>query len=495
MQELVQKFSARNVLVIGDAILDVYLTGTTDRLCREAPAPVVTLQEQVSHCGGAANTAANVAGLGGQCCFLTVTGRDESARELAAALESHGVDTGCMLQDENRITVAKRRISASSNILVRVDEGNTDPVGEASGNAMAGLLERRAGGADAVIVSDYGCGVITDALINVLHRLLRNRNVPLIVDARNPRRYRALQPALVKPNYEECLGLLGIPPRRRPERVAQISGRADALLAATGARAVAATLDADGVIVFEPGQSPYRIPCIPRNENRTIGAGDCFTACAALALCSGATARTAAELAATAASIVLEKEGTAMCSGEDLKAHFNAGRKLITGLDDLAVRAGQLRRAGRRIVFTNGCFDILHRGHVDFLKRARALGDVLVVGLNSDRSIRNVKGAGRPINSLEDRVEVLAGLNSVDYLIAFEERTPVAILEALKPNVFAKGATYTEDSVPEGELVRRLGGEVRIIPFTNNLSTTRLIERIQTSPSADQGGGRQHKVM
>lgn len=479
MQDIVDKFAGRKVLVVGDAILDVYMTGVTDRLCREAPVPVISLQEQKSFCGGAANTALNLAALGARPYFMTVVGSDSSGRELSKILQESGVDTSCILFAQDRRTIVKRRISSSYNILVRVDEGNTDPVSDESERTMADLLRRLSGALDAVIISDYGYGVVTAGFIRELSRLGPQTGVPLAVDARDLRRYKDLRPAFVKPNYDECVKILNIPKRPGQERVGQIMGQGTRLLEVTGAGCVAATMDMNGTLLFEKGKKPYSISAEPRSHKETIGAGDTFSSAAVLALSAGATARTAVELASAAASVVLEKEGTGICSNKELKSYFNGDQKFITSLDELAGKVEELKSANRKIVFTNGCFDILHRGHVTFLNQAKALGDILVVGLNTDESIRKVKGYGRPINTLEDRLAVLSALHCVSYLIAFEENSPVKILKSLKPDLFVKGGTYTIDSLPEGKLVESLGGEVRIIPFVTGLSTTKLIEKIR----------------
>lgn len=481
MQAMIERFLGCKVIVIGDAILDVYMTGVTDKICREAPAPVINLQEQKMFCGGAANTAINLAALGAKTYFLTVTGKDQSGYELSQILKDNGVDTGCVVFDHNRKTIVKRRISSSNNILVRIDDGNTDPISDASNKAMIDLFDRHLEGLGAIVISDYEYGVIRPEFIDMLSDLRSRNNIPLIVDAKDLRKYKDLRPTFVKPNYDECVKILDISKRPRLERVGQIIGQGKRLLEVTGAGCVAATLDMDGTILFENGKKPYRVPSEPRNQRETIGAGDTFSSAAALAFCVGTMARTAVEVASAAASVVLRKEGTGVCSIKELKSYFSGDDKFIS-LKELAEKVEELKRINKKVVFTNGCFDILHRGHVTFLNQAKALGDILIIGLNTDESIRKVKGCGRPINSLEDRVAVLSALHSVSYLVAFEEDSPVGILKILKPDIFVKGGTYTMDSLPEGELVESLGGEVRIIPFATDLSTTKLIEKIRKPP-------------
>jgi D-beta-D-heptose 7-phosphate kinase / D-beta-D-heptose 1-phosphate adenosyltransferase len=230
--------------------------------------------------------------------------------------------------------------------------------------------------------------------------------------------------------------------------------------------------------LFEKGKNPYRLYSEPQDNRRSIGAGDTFISALALAITSGADYKLSSEIGAAAASIILKKEGTVVCTSNDLKDYFNENPKYVADLKELSDKLKELKSEGKKIVFTNGCFDILHRGHVNFLNHAKAYGDVLVVGINTDESIRRVKGEERPINTLEDRIEVLSALHSVDYLISFEEDTSAELVKALSPDFFVKGGTYTIESIPEALLVKQMGGEVKVIPSTNH-STTSLIHKIR----------------
>lgn len=476
---IIQAFENRKVLVIGDAILDVYEKGGAEKLCREAPAPVVTLQERVFSCGGAANTAVNTAALGGKVSFASVIGNDENGNRLIAALEEGRVDTRLVVRTTTRRSIAKTRVCASSSILVRVDEGDTAPIDRDIAATLAAQLRDHLPCFDVVILSDYGYGTVSEELLAALREIPQADMPPLVVDARDPARFHALRPAAVKPNYTEAMRLLQQAPRKHGERIEQILAHGAELLEKTGAEFVAATLDMDGTVLLEKNQPPYLVSCLPQPDKKTIGAGDSFVGAMALAIAAGASPKLATRLGAAAAAVVIRKDGTGICSRADLRACFRGDDKRISSVETLARRIRDLKREKRRIVFTNGCFDILHRGHVDFLNQAKALGDVLVVALNSDAGIRRIKGDGRPVNALEDRMEVLAGLQAVDLLIAFDDESPANLIEAVKPHVFAKGGTYSVDSLPEAELVRALGGEVEIVPFRSQLSTSRLIEKIQ----------------
>ncbi len=478
-EQLIAAFRERRVLIVGDTILDVYEKGTTDKLCREAPVPVVNLEERTFSAGGAANTAVNVAALGGHASFLTVLGDDENGSRIVEVLASHAVRTDPIVRARQRKTISKTRVCAGSSILVRVDAGNIDGIDAETAGAVIERFRDALDACDVVVLSDYGYGLFTGDVIHAIHEQLLATPKPLIVDSKQPERFRDLAPLAVKPNYAETVHLLGLTPARHDERIRQVIANGDALLERTGARFVAATVDMDGTVLLERGQDPYLISCIPRDDRQTIGAGDSFVGALALSVAAGASPRTSTRIAAAAAAVVIGKDGTGVCSGDELHACLHGPSKRVTELDELSGIVRELKEQKRRIVFTNGCFDLLHRGHVDFLRQAKALGDVLIVALNDDESIHRIKGDGRPVNSLEDRMEVLAGLEAVDLLVAFDGESPTRVLQATCPDVFAKGGTYSVDSLPEAALVESLGGEVEIIPFGNGMSTTRLIERIQ----------------
>jgi D-beta-D-heptose 7-phosphate kinase/D-beta-D-heptose 1-phosphate adenosyltransferase len=250
------------------------------------------------------------------------------------------------------------------------------------------------------------------------------------------------------------------------------------LLEVTGAQIAAVTLDADVAVFFERGRPPYRTYARAAAHSRAAGAGDTFVATLGLALGAGANVAEAAELASAAAAVVVGKDGTATCSTPELRAAIEPGDKIVADVEALAARLEAHRRSGRRIVMTNGCFDILHRGHIAYLNRAKTLADVLVVGVNSDRSVTRLKGPGRPINTLADRVEVLAALSAVDYIVPFDEDTPIELVRVVRPNVFVKGGDYTAARLPEASVVEALGGRVDILPWVEDQSTTSIIDRI-----------------
>jgi D-beta-D-heptose 7-phosphate kinase/D-beta-D-heptose 1-phosphate adenosyltransferase len=482
---LVEGFAGLRVLVIGEAMVDSYLDGPSERLCQEAPVPIVAVRARRDAPGGAANTAVNAAALGGTVRLLTVVGDDREARVLRRGLADAGVDGGGVIEQAGRRTLAKQRVMAGGHLLVRIDEGST---GRVSASAERLLVDRvRAGmaDADAVIVSDYGYGVLTPRVIAALAEMQARAPRTLVVDSKTLTAYRAVGVSAIKPNYGEAMRLLGLKTGRREERAATIGRRGHRLLEAAGARIAAVSLDTEGALFFERGRPPYRTYARPTAHTRAAGAGDTFVAALALALAAGGDMPAAAELASAAAGVVVTKDGTAACAAAELRGHV-AGAAKVTDLATLGPQLERHRADGRRIVLTNGCFDILHRGHVTYLSAAKAEGDVLVVGLNSDDSVRRLKGPGRPVNGVEDRAQVLAALSSVDYVVSFDEDTPVALVGAVRPDVFVKGGDYTLGMLPEAPVVEALGGTVRILPYVDERSTTRIIARIRRQPTAER---------
>jgi D-beta-D-heptose 7-phosphate kinase / D-beta-D-heptose 1-phosphate adenosyltransferase len=482
---LMDALAKRRVTVIGDAMLDSYLEGAASRLCQEAPVPVVTLTGRKDIPGGAANTAVNISSLGAQVCFLSAVGDDQEGNLLRQALQDRGVSTAGLVTQPGRATLAKYRLSAASQMLVRFDQGSKQPIEGPTENLLLERLQAAERNCDALVVSDYDYGVLTPRLIQSLAELQARHPRVLVVDSRRLTTYRCLHPTAVKPNYQEAMQLLGWPGQSAGLRRAEsISPHGERILELTNAQLAAVTLDTEGAIFFERGRPPYRTYARPTPHSRAAGAGDTFLAALALALAAGAGAQTAAELASAAAAVAVSKEGTAACYAQELREYLSAEGKYLPDLDRLSARIEFLRQQGRRIVLTNGCFDILHRGHITYLNRAKCLGDVLVVGVNTDAGIRRLKGPDRPINSLEDRIQVLAALSCIDYLIAFDEDTPCNLVQALHPHVFVKGGDYTRERLPEAPLVESHGGTVQILPYLDDRSTTRIIERIQTAAGA-----------
>ena len=488
MSKLIQSFTGLKVLVVGDALLDTYLAGVPGRLCREAPVPVLDLVDRRDMPGGAGNTAVNLQALGADTTLLSVTGSDDEGRRLRTILDKNGIRSDKLIVCKDRWTCAKNRLYAGNQMTARFDRGTTDCLSVRTTALFAQRLETFFTAADAVIISDYGCGVVTPQIIEQV-RVLQNRHPRLLlVDSRDRLLdFREVGVTVVKPNYQEALEALGFDDQPAGEKRAdRLLPFGEEILSLTGAQIAAVSMDSDGALIFERGRDPYRTYGLATRSFYAAGAGDTFAAAFTLALAAGAETTTAAEIASAAAAVVVNKEGTAACLQHELLARVSYDGKYIADMSRLVLTLDACRRQGRRIVFTNGCFDILHRGHITYLNRAKNPGDILVVGVNSDSSVQRLKGPDRPINTLEDRIKVLSALSCVDYLTAFDGDTASDLVRVVRPDVFVKGGDYTKDRLPEAPVVEELGGVVRIVPFLDNRSTTRIIERIKVkTPSPE----------
>jgi D-beta-D-heptose 7-phosphate kinase / D-beta-D-heptose 1-phosphate adenosyltransferase len=481
---LFDRFHGARVLVIGDAMLDRYLRGSTDRFCQEAPVPIVAVHSVEDAAGGAANTAANFGALGAQVALLTVVGADPEARALIDCLRMRNVNTDFIVPSASRRTLSKQRLLAGSQLLLRVDDGTTGRIDSEAEEALIAGLRSQFASSDAVIISDYGYGVLTPRLIQTLAGLQAAAPRLLLCDAKDLTAYRALQPSVVKPNYAQALSILNLPDCPT-DRAGVVCGASERLLDATGAATVIVTLDVDGAVVIERGRPPARVSARTLPGARAAGAGDSFLAAFTMGLIAGCDSYRAGEIGVSAASVAVRQDGTALCSLDQLAAFLASdGTRNIVDRSEIARLVEQERRAGKRIVFTNGCFDILHSGHASLLARAKTLGDLLIVGLNTDESVRRLKGPDRPINSLTDRAQVLAALSCVDFVVPFAEDSPESLIEVIRPNVFVKGGDYSRDVLPEASLVESLGGAVRILDYLEDHSTTAIIERIRSQDEA-----------
>ena len=480
---LAGRIAARSprVVVIGDAVLDTWLSGPARRLGRDGPVPVVELVEQTSSPGGAANTAVNLAALGADTELITLFGDDEATATVRAFLRSAGVRTERCVVEPGRRTPIKHRLLAAGQPIARFDVDPQSPPNDHTRLALAHAVTAAIGdGADAVVLADYGLGVVGSA---VTAALLAHRAAIalLVVDARAPGQHRVVHPDVVTPNLAEAAALLGRgePVRDRVEWV--LARRAD-LVRASGGADVLVTLDVDGAVRLpaDPTQPAVRTTARPVAPALACGAGDTFTAAYTAAAASHCRPEEALALAQAAADVVVAQPGTTVCTTAALTARLaETDRGTLLSQRELLLVLTEHRRRGHRIVFTNGCFDVLHRGHVGYLRQARALGDVLIVALNSDDSVRRLKGPSRPVNPLEDRASVVGALACVDLVTAFSEDSPVGLIEAVRPDVYAKGGDYTPQMLPEAPVVERLGGQVRVLDYLSDHSTTAIVSRIR----------------
>jgi D-beta-D-heptose 7-phosphate kinase/D-beta-D-heptose 1-phosphate adenosyltransferase len=483
----VDSWRERSVLVVGDVMLDDWRFTEPRRLYREAPAPVLALRRQVDAPGGAGNTAVNIAALGARPLLVAPVGDDDAGKRVRAGLQRAGV-ADATTEVPGARTPTKRRLIATDQIVsCEEDLGagtNTPEATRRLLDALQRVLADIGDGLD-VVICDYGLGGLSEPVRRWLCRH-RDRFAVVALDAHDPAPWADLAPTIVTPSFVEAVPLLGerAVGTAAGDRAAAVAAGAAQLLRRTGARTAAVTLDVEGALVVTQAGDLHRTRSTPVPASHTVGAGDVYLAGFALALAVGAAVPVAAELAQLAAAAAMPGTGTCVCTREDLLAALprsgapRQGR--IVDAAELVRLVGAARARGARVVFTNGCFDVLHSGHVSYLAQARDLGDLLIVAVNSDASVRRLKGPQRPVNAVSDRVAVLAALACVDAVVVFEEDSPATLIEAVRPDVYVKGGDYPPELVPEAPLVRRLGGEVHTLGYVPDRSTSAIIERIRS---------------
>jgi D-beta-D-heptose 7-phosphate kinase/D-beta-D-heptose 1-phosphate adenosyltransferase len=494
MVERVRRFRRVRALVIGDAMLDTYYEGTAERLCGEGPIPVVRKTAEFHAPGGAANTAANLRALGAHVAYLGVTGADAAGEALRAALCERGVAATRLVADVGTATSHKLRILADGQYVVRFDEGGEGGILPATERALLAHLEDAYPACDVVVISDYGYGAASDTLLARLDALRAARPTPLVVDSKRLARFQALHATVVTPNHLEARMLLSreatTPDEALPgDRRALAAQLAPRLLEMLGCEHVAVTLAGDGVYLRSANGVAAHVPAHPVARASDVGAGDSFTAALALALAAGAEIAEAVRIGIEAAGIAVTKRWTSVVEARELLRRVSLRER-----SDAATREGgtsrgralmrvlatldSARRAGKSVVFTNGIFDILHAGHIELLRQAKALGDVLVVGVNSDRGAAAGAHAGRPINSERDRLALVAALDVVDHALLFDDETPAELIRALRPDIHVKGGDYADMALPEADAVAAGGGRVVILPLAGDAGTGAVIGRI-----------------
>jgi D-beta-D-heptose 7-phosphate kinase/D-beta-D-heptose 1-phosphate adenosyltransferase len=479
---LLQRFAGVRALVVGDAMLDVYLEGAATRLCKEGPVPVLE-KTAVAHApGGGANAASNLRALGADVTYVGLVGIDRTADELRTALILNGVDPGWLIADERCCTMRKTRLIANDQYVARFDEGDCRSYSDESEQRLLAVIDAAMPNCDLVLISDYGYGAVSDAVISHLSDVTRDRDVVFAVDAKNPLRYARAGATIIAPNLAEaCESIkLGMqPPRPVTNEIAERV--AERLLANIDAELVAVTLAGNGVMLAQRNAPAHHLPARSVPHAGDVGAGDSFLAAASLALAVGADPAQAVKIGIDAASIAVTKRGTAVVEHRELLRRVSLEDLAPTrSLKSLAAIVEAERFAGKRIVFTNGVFDILHAGHVQILRRAKALGDLLIVGINSDESTRRLKGNARPINHELDRLALVSALEPVDYAIIFDHDDPSALIRTLRPHVHVKGGDYTPETLPEAGAAREVGARIEILSLVAGRSTTNVIHRIAT---------------
>ena len=465
-------FSQANVLIVGDLMLDRYWSGGASRISPEAPVPVVNVHSIEDRPGGAANVAVNVATLGAKVTLLGMCGNDENATVLRERLESF--DIACQFfAVEGRDTITKLRVMSRNQQLLRLDFEKS--FADVDKTAMNKAFESALDDADIVILSDYAKGCLSDP--QCLIQMARAKGKRIIVDPKGNDFNKYLNATLITPNLDELTAVVGPSDSEK-----SLVDNAQKLKQQLKLDALLLTRSEQGMTLFNGDNAEFHLPAKAKEVYDVTGAGDTVVSTLAVALACNLPIQAACVLANLAASVVVGKLGTSTVSNTELalaigeqSVHLDGG---VMSEDQLEIALSVAKERGERIVMTNGCFDILHSGHVSYLEEAAQLGDRLIVAVNTDESVTKLKGPGRPVNNVNRRMAVLAGLSAVDWVVPFSEDTPARLIARLLPDVLVKGGDYTVDEIAGGKEVIENGGEVKVLRFEDGVSTTGIIERI-----------------
>ena len=465
-------------LVVGDLMLDEYLWGKAERISPEAPVQVVDVIREELRLGGAGNVVHNLAALGAQVSVCSVVGDDQNGRELLGQFCHHHIDTRAIFQDPGRRTSRKTRVVAAHQQIVRIDRESRDALPAAVEQQLCSWIAAHAGEYKVIVLSDYNKGVLTPAVIASAISAAASAGIPVLVDPKGPDFTRYSGATLLTPNRKEAETASGVP----ITDTASLADAAGIIMGATGLQHLLITRSEEGMSLFSQGGGIVHIPTVAREVFDVSGAGDTVLAALAIGIASGLTVAESARLANIAAGIAVGKLGTSIVTPQEIidtvsLAHKDSHSK-IKSLDVLTPLIAAEKNKGKRIVFTNGCFDLLHAGHVKYLQKARNLGDLLVLGLNSDASVRRLKGPKRPLIDQDERAQLLAALDCIDYVVIFDQDTPLELITALKPHILAKGGDYSLDGVVGRDVVESYGGRVELVTFVDGKSTTNIIERV-----------------
>ncbi len=494
----VTKLCSPKVLVVGDFMLDVYMYGDAERISPEAPVPVLKVTRTDYSCGGAGLVAANLCALGGVPLCTGVVGNDANGEKLKELLKAKGADISGLMTVSDRPTTTKQRLIGLAQHrhqqqLFRMDYELTEPLAERQYARLVEIFEDKLKQADIVCLQDYNKGVLADSFCKKAIRLAARAHKKVLIDPSYISDYsRYAGATLIAPNRQETRLVVGF----EIKTLEDAAKAARQLVRKLNLESIVITLDKEGAYLESPDLSEH-VPTRPRNVYDVTGAGDTVLATLALMLAAGCDYKTAVQLSNITGGIEVEKFGGATVTIDEVVteiAYLNRGSEgKVRSVDSLLAELAWHRRQNQRIVFTNGCFDVIHRGHIEFLKFCKHQGDVVVVGLNSDKSVKTIKGPDRPIHNQIDRATVLGAMESVDCITIFDEPDPLKLIEKVRPDVLVKGQDWEKKGVVGADFVRSYSGKVVLVPLVEGKSSTQVIEKIKSlaakkKPARPKGG-------
>jgi D-beta-D-heptose 7-phosphate kinase/D-beta-D-heptose 1-phosphate adenosyltransferase len=462
------------ILVIGDLMIDHYLWGKCERISPEAPVQVVAIEKETALLGGAGNVIHNLSALGAKVFVLSVMGDDANAQELKGMLEAIEVDTQNLVVEVGRNTSKKSRIIASQQQVVRYDKESTDDIAKASETEIVENFKNSIAHCDMVILSDYGKGVLTHNLTRILIDIANEHHKKVLVDPKGEDYIKYAGAYLLTPNKKEAMEASKVVINDQASLLEAITKLKNECQLSVGL----ITLSEDGIALFDDRLRIH--PTVAREVYDVTGAGDTVIASLGFSLACGYDIDKAVKFANLAAGVVVGKIGSATATLNEIIEYESSLNKStsdshIKSLEEITLLSSELKKRGKKVVFTNGCFDILHVGHVKYLEEAKSYGDVLILGLNSDESVSRLKGPTRPVNTEDDRAYILASLEAVDYVVKFYDDTPYELIKAVQPHILVKGGDYEGKEVVGQEIA----DELRLVNFVEGKSTTKTIERIK----------------
>ena len=475
-----EKIQTKNILVIGDIMLDRYSFGITKRISQEAPVPVILKKDEKIVLGGAANVAVNLKKAHQNVSILSVIGNDLQGEKLLDCLKKQDIDTSLIVKDDSRCTTTKTRIVGQNNAqMLRIDEEDSSPIQEKVKQILIEELEKNIKKFDLVVISDYKKGLLDITNTQKMIGICNKANRKTLVDIKEPNYQKYANAYLIKPNLNELKDITGM----NVDSDEDIVKAAKALLENTKSQYVLATRGKDGMTIV--GKQDFKhIACKSREVFDVTGAGDTVISYLATGLVSDINLMEAIQIANYAAGVEVSKFGTYAVTIDDIKQYIEKENNVF--FENKIVTINKLKeilkeKSNKKIVFTNGCFDIFHVGHSRYLREASKLGDILIVGVNSDASVKRLKGKERPIMNEKERMELLASLEFISYVVMFEEDTPIHLIKEIRPDIITKGGDYKPEEIVGSDIVESYGGQVIVCPYIESKSTTSIINKIKNS--------------